>query len=548
MPVFTIPNGPLPEQPRRRPTAHRLWSRMREVTVDARGNHHASAGSAIGGQFIPKKGGEGTSAMPPASSSSLSTSSATGATAMEGGANAVVRVDLDDGTTAVFKPEVGEAWPSGRVQNFQNGDIDRYVTNRSLSLGEREAMAYEVDQMLGTDLVPETVHRHDLGLDLDDVERDEDVSDNAWDEGELRTMYRSYREGEFENAAERAGEGMYELYSEAQEEHVRAIKSRAAEMAEIWNDILDEHPEYADEGPYGRRSALEEHPTLPMGTQQFERRSGGGEVDPLEVLDKAGVDVDASESGLDNVERDRVRAILEKELANGAQVLLDVDEEKAAEHLEYGDWIEQHGETEGRLIDEQIMSFTKWREAHGYEMREDDGGSVVRRRNPRAPHPNGGSLQRFVEGLESGSYLLPGGEETHRFAVLDFTIGSMDRHAGNVFRSPQKVLGMDNGYTFPAGAAPKFRSMPVLRWLDDRAAGRKTEVSEPLRQRLLTNITNADWQGFLNRHPALSTEERVGFLQRVDQMTRALRTPNGLYELWREMDYDNRVHRGRSGG
>ena len=74
-----------------------------------------------------------------------------------GGVMASYTTTLSDGTHSVkvvYKPVDGEEW-----------NMRSEITNRAFTHAHREAMAYEVDQALGTKLVPETVLRTSLGKD-----------------------------------------------------------------------------------------------------------------------------------------------------------------------------------------------------------------------------------------------------------------------------------------------------------------------------------------------------------------------------------------------
>jgi hypothetical protein len=521
MPLLTVPDRPQPDDAPRRPrgTVHRLWAQMREVVVDAQGNHHASKGSAIGGQFIPK-GGSGTGA----SGSSLQNGSVEETNPMGGGVNASLLVTLEDGTKAIFKPEIGEAWSL----DFSNPDINRALTNRQLSLAEREAMAYEVDQALGLGLVPETVHRKTLpGADLEGVESEDDNAP-VYDRDELEGMYEEYRQDNFERAAEVAGEELSGMYAEAQEEHVQSIKNRVEEIEEIWNDLIDENPEYDDANAYGSRSARGEHPPLPLGSAKSFQRGFGGEVDPLEVIEETNVDV---ESAFSSNERDIIRTHLERQLRNGAQTLLDLDEDRARDHLDYGDWLEGHSDTENRLIDQHLLSFDDWAAQKGYNV---EGGG--RQQNREAPHPEGGSLQRFVDDLSEYGDIDSNPEAMAKFAVLDFAIGSMDRHGGNIMFSGDDgdPIAIDNGYSMPDRKVT-FRSVPVRMWLRQGQG----EVPEGLRQRLLGRLTSTSWDTFTKAHPSMSKGEEGAFLRRIEDLRRALKTPEGLRDLWEQQELMN---------
>ena len=484
-------------------------------------------------------GGEGAS-----SGSSGSTGSSTGSSLTTGTpvhaeklggnhSNEVVLVELEDGTKAVFKPEVGEAWN----MSFANSDINEGITNRNLSLAEREAMTAEVDSIVGTELVPETVLRE--SFDVGEVGASGEDS-GGYDEDELRDMYHSYREEQQDHAYEVAGERMAELYAEEANDHLQKIEQRAQEIGEVWNEVIDEHPEYGTVGPYGSRTEVAIHPTLPMGTEQgipvqgFERAAAGYDdknVNPISVIDEASVNIDGP---LNDTERSAVKSILEGKLAAGAQTLLTVDEDAGREHLDRDEFYKQHQDTEQQYIDSAIPSFDSWRNRHGYEIAgSDDSG--IRYRNSEAPHETGGSLQRFVPNLNPYGDLDADRGDHHRFAVLDYMAGSMDRHGSNVFHTEdEKPLGMDNGYTFPNRNGLTLRSQPVYELLNYGRSNPDVRVTPPeLRERWKSNIDKTDWNAFVARHPSMDAGEKEAFLERVNDMSEALSEPEGLYDLWR---------------
>jgi len=75
-------------------------------------------------------------------------------------------------------------------------------------------------------------------------------------------------------------------------------------------------------------------------------------------------------------------------------------------------------------------------------------------KNKNAPHPNGGALQEFVEGLNEGDTdATPA--EIRKMAIFDYAVGSMDHHGDNIFYDADgKLLAMDNGYSFPDPGEP----------------------------------------------------------------------------------------------
>ena len=314
------------------------------------------------------------------------------------------------------------------------------------------------------------------------------------------------------------GEEFGKLYDEAQEEHATSVKNRAEEMADIWNEVIKEFPE----GPYGDPNVLREHATLPMGSKApFERRDLGA-LDPLEVLKEAGVDFDGP---LNSNEKKDVEQLLRKRLEEGYQELGDVDEDAAREDLDRDQWYEDHQDTENRLYESKVQDFDSWRKSQGYDRPE--SGEI---KNQDAPHPNGGSLQAFRPGDSYGT-MVP--EEEAKLAVLDYVIGTMDRHGGNIMYSGGKPVAIDNGYSMPASNTPDgftFRSRPVVQWLD----GGDTDVPATQREPILKALNDTNWQALLDRHPNMNTKEREAFLGRIENMKEAMSYDGGLSTLWHD--------------
>lgn len=448
------------------------------------------------------------------------------------GANASVIVTLEysaignewQGTEAVYKPERGENWTA----SFTNTDIKRYIKNRDFSLAEREAFAYEVDTLLGLGIVPETV----LRTNVDETNINVNTSDDGggdgggYDSQELQSMYDQYKQDRLDSgeAYDNVGEEMERLYQAAREEHAEAIGHRAEEMADIWNEVVKDFP---DESPYGTPEGLKEHPGLPMGSKPpFERKELLGELDPLEVLKEANVDVTAA---MNSGEKKRVEEVLRKRLQEGYQTLGDVDEAAAQEDLDRDDWIQNHDRTEGSLLDKQFMSFTEWRRDQGYGSGGSGGGSGEDR-NPDAPHPQGGSFQHFRSNAES--YGDMSAEDGARLAVLDYLIGTMDRHGQNLMFENDRPVAIDNGYSMPATSGTDdftFRSDGVGEWMSSRDS---RNVPSDLRAQLHDAVTKTDWQALVDRHPSMNRLEREAFLSRAKNMKIALQTEEGLRELW----------------
>lgn len=512
---------------------------------------HAGRPGEIGGSAPADEGGAGGSKGSGSDKiiKSLGSGKAKEATPIDPGghANTAYMVEFTDGSKGVFKPEHGEMWDA----SFINTSINESVTNRAFSLAEREATAYEIDQAMGTELVPETVLRtsgEDLGVDASDSGSDDD--EHVMDESDIRDAYDEYRESARDDlqddAYEHAGEVLAELYTEAKQEHADNINDRFSEIGEIWNEIIDEHPEWAEIGEHGSRTAQARHPTLPMEDpdQTFKRQSVGGDkdVNPIALLDEASVDVDGE---MNASERARVREILEERLKGGAVKLLDVDPDAARDHLDYDKFVEAHQDTEMRAIDsyidDHIKSYDSWRANEGYTT----PGSGPHVKNPEAPHPTGGMMQAFVPDLRERVYddLSMQRGDHFKFAVLDYMVGSMDRHGGNVFSSGDldeggKPLAMDNGYSMPDTNEVTFRSAPVMSLLkysrdaEDAGTDPPTFPTE-LREKYLDNIKKTDWNEFVKRHPSMSEGEKESFLERVNNMTTALETPDGLLDLWK---------------
>lgn len=90
---------------------------------------------------------------PPPPASSLESAAVASMRKLGGGINATNLVDLEGEGKAVFKPQKGEKWV------YQGSAVRFTVSNKAVTLAQREVAAYRVDQILGTNLVPETVYR-----------------------------------------------------------------------------------------------------------------------------------------------------------------------------------------------------------------------------------------------------------------------------------------------------------------------------------------------------------------------------------------------------
>lgn len=434
----------------------------------------------------------------------------------------IVTMDDEDGTEAIYKPEIGETWTG----SFANYHINKYIKNREFSLAQREEFAYKVGEKLFGDgnIVPTTVLREkveNVDIDIDALE-DED-GDGGYDPDELQQMYDEYRQERIESGEvmDAVGEEMGRKFDEAQAEHAQDIVNRAEEMNEIWNEAIKDFPE----GPYGDPEVLREHPTLPMGSQvPFERRLAKSLLDPLEVLKEANVDVSAK---MNDEERARVEEVIRQKLAEGYEELGDVDDKAAREDLDRDKWYEDHAESENQLYDEQIQSFDAWKQSKGLHSYQGGGGG--RTRNDEAPHPEGGSLQHFRR--DSHRFGNMSQEDGVKLAVLDYVIGTMDRHDGNLLHDndDDAPIAIDNGYSMPAPNTPDgfmFRSNGVRRWMSGNTA-----VSDTQRAQIAKALDETDWEA-MTRDTGMNTKEQAAFLGRIENMKKAMRRTNGLGALW----------------
>lgn len=452
-------------------------------------------------------------------------------------ANASVRVTLDDGTEAVYKPERGENWHA----SFTNHDITRFVTNKDFSLAARETFASEVDQALGLGVVPLTVLREQVDETNINVntEGDDDGGGGGYDSYEAREQYDEYKQNFFENppdsAYNEADEKFMEKFAEAKDEHVSDLESRREEIQEIWDDLRKDYPE--GQTDYGSQSMLRQHPALPMGSVEgFERRdkrvAGSDVIDPIELFDDVGADVSAK---LNREEKDNIRAALKARLDEGYRELGEIEEEAAKDHLDFDKWREEHEDTEIQIRDEvmgsKLQSFTEWRQSHGYQSGGGYGGGSGEDRNPDAPHPSGGSFQQFRAGDHYGDVT---DEQGAKLAVLDYVIGTMDRHGHNIMFDDDGLIAIDNGYSMPDlpdNRQPDkftFRSEAVGEWLGNNGGHIPSDVRESLHD----TMQKTDWQALLDRHPNMTAGEKKAFLGRVENMKIALQTQEGLRELW----------------
>jgi len=450
-----------------------------------------------------------------------------------GGTNASVIVTMDDGTEAVYKPERGERWGEG----FANHEITDYITNKDFSLAAREAFAFEVDTALSLGIVPETVLREQVDETHISVDTSGDGSGGGgYDEDYAREEYEKYKEKMIDDDSimDEVGQRFEAKFDEAKNDHVSDLESRREELQEIWDELVKDYPE---DTTYGAQSELRKHPVLPMGSVEgFERREKKllDEVNPIALLDEAKVDVSATMS---DEEEDRVRAAMRGYLDEGYRRLGEVDEHEAKEHLDRDDWYQEHENTEAEIRDsvygDKVQSFTAWRKSQGYRSDGSYGGGGGGDQNPDAPHPNGGSFQNFRSNAEGWGNMSA--EDGAKLAVLDYVIGTMDRHGANLMFENDRPVAIDNGYSMPGGMDTEddfqFRSEGVNEWY---RSSKSRNVPSELRAQLHEAMEQTDWDALVARHPGMSAEEKEAFLGRVNNLTIALQTEEGLRELWRK--------------
>lgn len=153
--------------------------------------------------------------------------------------------------------------------------------------------------------------------------------------------------------------------------------------------------------------------------------------------------------------------------------------------------------------------------------------------NDEAPHPHGGSLTKWVPGIDSdGQKATP--QEIRRLAVLDYAMGQMDRHPNNVsFDANGKLLAMDNGYSLPAPIYGHdeftFRSATTRTWRESAS----DDFPEDERKQMADALDRTDWTAFADRHSGMSSREREAFLGRIENLKEAMKTTTGLKELWK---------------
>ncbi len=548
------------------PVPNSFGSPLREFNTN-----HEPAGTSVGGQFARSQSTAGATAnrrdeednahqlaklgtlKPPSAlnknSPLLTQDIKSQQTNSEGGVSTSIFVTLADGSKAVYKPEVGEMW--NKNIGWTNRDIPRAILgNPALSQSEREAMASEVDQALGLGIVPETVLREHVDVEVPGTP-DEEAGGAGYDHDELNAMYQSWRNQEIDNgsAMGRVGDEMFQHYEDAKQEYANEVAMRQGQMDSLWNEVVDEHPEFAKtpEDEFG--ASIDKHPALPMGSADaFNVHKIGGKIaDPMDLMDEAGVDP-TSKFGVD--EAQNIKAVMLKAMQDGYGNLGDFDDEKIGEKFEpYDEWIGQHADTEQNALDNVIKTYRAWKADQGLTSNAgDDLGGVVR--NPNAPHPEGGSLQRFVKnGQTYGATSL---DDAFKFAVLDYAIGSMDRHGHNVMYSladtsyqqhgiaDTKTWAIDNGLSFPNANDVQLRSEPVKTYLS-MYKGKDAAESEPMRTKILRSMMTTDWQKFIARHPGMSREEKSAFTERLTKLTAALATDSGLYDLWNVTKQYNRM-------
>lgn len=525
-------------------------ARQREGYVSVPRGMSRTRGNANYDDILNAPTGEGFSNLPRAANFVLPTpparddavvkalqeGTATDSRPLGGGANASVIVTLDDakGTEAVYKPERGENWTA----SFTNRDIKRYIQNRDFSLAEREAFASDVDAALGLGIVPATV----LRTTVDESHVDVDTSDDdgggggsvGYDTYEARQGYDKYKQSFYENppssVEDAVSQEMQERYERDQDAHVSHLEDRREEIQGMWDDLKKDYPE---ETPYGAQSALRAHAALPLGSAPgFARREAKPEeVNPISVFDEAGVD---PSSGFTKEERLNIRAVLKARLDEGHRTLGAVDDQKARGHLNRDQWFEDHQESEIQFrdsrIESQVRSYTDWRRSAGYATGSGNIGGGFDR-NPDAPHPEGGSFQHFRPNTDGWGTLSHG--DGAKLAVLDYVVGSMDRHGSNLLFENGHAVAIDNGYSMPAATATDnfaFRSDGARGWARNTSA-----MEEGVRAPLHAAILKVDWQALVDRHPNMNAAERTAFLARVENMKIALQTPEGVPDLWKRL-------------
>jgi hypothetical protein len=399
-----------------------------------------------------------------------------------------------------------------------------------------------VDSALKLEIVPETVLREvvdETNIDINTKAKGGMNSGDGqgYDSDQAREDYRDYQENAEEdareNAYEEAGDQMADLYHEAQKEHVSDIQERAKEVQEIWDE---EYEAFRDQDAHGTRSAMLEHPTLPMGSKEpFERKPDEGKLNPIEFLDEANVDVTDS---MNEAEENKVRELIRAKLKDGYSGFDEVDEDDAEEHLDRDKFIEDHADTEARIIDsivaKNVQSYTEWRHDHGYNTSgtapSGSGSGSGPDMNPDAPHPQGGSFQHYRSDARKDGYLSASGGA--KLAVLDYMIGTMDRHPNNLMYDGTEPVAIDNGYSMPAvpdGDPPDaftFRSHGARDWASSGT------IPDATRTEILDSMSKTNWQAVMDRHPNMNALERKAFLGRVEKMKTALGTPDGLKNLW----------------
>lgn len=490
------------------------WGSLQEFN-----SNHEPAGTSIGGRFARSNGSD-VKALPawtPQTLDVLREGSVTGSDNISDGANTSMAVDLqlEGGATvkALYKPEVGETWHS----SFTNPDINKLdVNGRDLSLAEREAMAYEVDQLLGTNMVPETILRTELdGVDISDSSED----GSGYDSEEIRQQYEDWKDQNMDRAYEVVGDQMASRFNDARDEHLADVERRFDEMVDLWNEVVDEHPEVDNTaGKYGLDA--DKAPLLPMGSLAPRQRAGLV-LDPLHVIEDAQVDVTSKFTA---EERAKVKAELEQAYVHGGyEHLGDLDPSRARSLLDRDQWMEDHADSEARLLDSAVMSFDAWKQDKGYDSGNGGGGSG-RPRNDEAPHPHGGSLQRWAESTYGN--LTP--ESSFELAALDYALGSLDRHRGNLLFAPGtgRPIAIDNGYSMPS--VPSQLRTPAFSYVKSEVA---PERFNAVRAQLASRLANTDWDGFIKKHPAMHADQIKLFKDRIAALRKAMASPTGFATL-----------------
>ena len=479
----------------------------------------------------------------------------------EGGVNISGWIEFEDGTVALYKPETGERWTGG----FANDDIPRFIKNRKFSLAEREAFAFEAGEALfgpTNNPVPETVHRKELDL--------AGLKGGPPDDAAIKAAYEEYKKNAVKDAERYAGNEMAVRFENAQEHHANQAQFRAEQVKEIWERLKKEH---LSQGPYGAADVLRAHPVLPigsparrkkptgekkvrtipvggapepdekpraprkreapLGTQPPFERKAKPPVNAMDVLKEADIDLNVH---MDGAEKAKVEAILRKRLQEGhLELYVNVNRQAAKDSLDRKQWMKDHESDRQDILARRVQTFDSWKLSQ-YGASSGGSADLNKVHNKEAPHPKGGSLQRKIDIADSG---MTTEEDGVRMAVLDYVLGTMDRHHNNIKWHNDRPVAIDNGYSMPAptpGKMPdgfQFRSVAVRSWM----GGGNRVVPKEHREAILASLNDgARWNALLDRHPDMNKAEREAFLGRLKRMGDAMAYDGGLYNLWKSMN------------